>query len=108
MALRVGAHLQPGVENLFGRRASRLGDGARIVDRVRQRRFAVNVFSRLERFLDDLLVLMRRGGDEDRGDVLVVEHLAVVVVGLGLRREVGCRARMNAGYLSQTALMSPA
>ena len=76
------------MEILFGMLVSCHGNGFGIFDGAGQGRFAVNVFTRLQRILNDFLVLMARSGNHDRFDVLIGQKILVVGILLG----IGCRA----------------
>ena len=73
--------MQAGLKNLLSGGLGCLGNGSRVFDRVRQRRFAIDVFARLQRRQHDLLVLVRGRGHDHRLDLLVVED-ALTFLGL--------------------------
>ena len=56
-----------------------------VVHRERHRLFLVDVLAGAERGDEMLAVQMLRRGDQDRVDVLVVEQVAVIEIGLGVR-----------------------
>src|ERR1017187_10299374 len=59
-----------------------------VVHRERHRLFLVDVLAAGERGGEVLRVQVLRGGDQHRVDILVVEQVAIVEVGLGVRRDL--------------------
>ena len=90
--------------------AGRLGDGAGLEHRVRQRLLAVDVLAGPHHGHRDRGVRVVRRGDDDGVDVLLLlEHLAEVEVELGLRVEPRWSSRRSRVSTSQRATMfSPA
>ena len=86
LALRIGAESEAGLEVGFHRVARGDGDGACVLDGVRERRFAIDVLARLQRRHRDLFVLMRGRGNEHGLHVLVLQNFFVVGVVGGLGR----------------------
>ena len=87
---RVRASLQSALEDDAGRGLRRGGDRPRVVDRVRDRRLAVDVLSSpAGRRRRDLAMQVGRRGDDDRVDAGGIQHAAPVGHGLRLRRAAG-------------------
>ena len=77
------AHLEDAAGSLH-----RLADHAALVDRQRQRLFAVHVLAGRQRVDGDLDVPVVGRADGDRLHVLAVEHLAVVLIDLALAADI--------------------
>src|ERR1051325_1138448 len=73
------AHLEHLLNCIF----ARFGNSAGVFNSSSHRRFAINVFARLERGDRDLAVQMRRRGHQDCLNVVIVENLAVILFGDG-------------------------
>ena len=86
MPLRIRARLQANLKIELERGLCRIGDRACVVDVMRHRRFAIDVFTGLERGKRDFPVQMRRRGDDDGLHVFVRKQLGVRRVSLGLGR----------------------
>ena len=86
MPLRIRARLQANLEIELGRGLCCIGDRACVVGVMGHRRFAIYVFTGLERGKHDFPVEMCWGGDDDGLHVFVRKQLGVRLVSLGLGR----------------------
>src|SRR5438067_5782820 len=86
LGLSAAADLNPGLKDSL-HCGSRLGDRLRVVDRVRQRGFTINVLTGGDCVQRDLLVLMGWRGDENRLNCLVIQNGLVVRDELSARRD---------------------
>ena len=94
--MRVRARLQAGLENLLARGPGRERDHFGILEGVGQRRFAIDVFARVQGGDSDITMLMRRRGDDDGLNLLVVQDFPVILNAFCIGRRVG-RAFQRSG-----------
>ena len=83
VTLGVRPMLQAGLHHLSHMGLSCFCYDTRVLDRVRQRGFAINMLPRRQGIQKHLLVLMRRRGDHYRLNLLIGQEL--LVIGIALR-----------------------